>query len=571
MIEKKYTIFVSSTYTDLIEERRIVIEAIVAAGHIPIAMEYFTAGNQEQFEFIKPLIDKSDYYILLVAGKYGSISEETNKSYTEMEYDYAIEKGVPVASFLLDDEAIKNRASKYVDREEQKIKLLAEFRKKVSAKKMCKFFSDQAELGFWINRTIDNLIKDCERPGWVRTSDIDLNEIKKKSSEEYLDIISKVTEKATNKAKAIQYFIQATQENDENRAIGLYTDCITQDPDFAEAYNNRGYLRYREGEIDDAKKDFKNAIAKKKNYSEAYYNLGVLLFSQKNFEDAEEIFNLAGEYAEAKLSLGLLKYANGMDEGTYFQKAIELKTNFAEAYYIRGLYYLDYWNLGDGIKDIIKAKDYKPNVIESFPYRNLLTGKMKEWDNSFNRVNYSRDFKTLISVPQDKEDIFKIPESVTVIGDYAFEDCYNLTSIVIPDSVTEIGESAFSVCTRLTSIVIPDSVTVIENGAFVGCSSLTSIVIPTGVTMIGEFAFKDCTDLTSIVIPDSVTLIGDGAFEKCASLREVHLKHTSPVDFSFAFEDLDLSKITLYVPKESVEAYKNDPFYKRFKVEPDKE
>ena len=168
MIEKKYTIFVSSTFTDLIEERRIVREAIVAAGHIPIGMEYFTPGNQEQMEFIKPLIDKSDFFILIVGGRYGSINKDTKKSYTEMEYDYAIKQGAPVASFLLTDEAIENLPFKHAETSKRNRKLLGEFRTKVR-NKMCRDFSNKEELRCWIHLTIENLIKNNERPGWIRS------------------------------------------------------------------------------------------------------------------------------------------------------------------------------------------------------------------------------------------------------------------------------------------------------------------------------------------------------------------------------------------------------------------
>ena len=87
--------------------------------------------------------------------------------------------------------------------------------------------------------------------------------------------------------------------------------------------------------------------------------------------------------------------------------------------------------------------------------------------------------------------------SVTCIGNSAFSDCYNLTSIIIPNSVTSIGDSAFSNCS-LTSIVIPDSVTSIGTWAFAGCVRLTSVTISDSVTSIGDYAFEYCSDLTDI-------------------------------------------------------------------------
>ena len=116
-----------------------------------------------------------------------------------------------------------------------------------------------------------------------------------------------------------------------------------------------------------------------------------------------------------------------------------------------------------------------------------------------------------------------IPDCVTSIGYCTFYDCVNLTSIHIPDSVTSIGDSAFTGCENLTSIHIPDSVTSIENSAFAGCESLTSIHIPDSVTSIGNSAFVCCYNLTSIHIPDSVTSIGDSAFGFCVNLTSITL------------------------------------------------
>ena len=116
-----------------------------------------------------------------------------------------------------------------------------------------------------------------------------------------------------------------------------------------------------------------------------------------------------------------------------------------------------------------------------------------------------------------------IPDSVTSIGDFAFEHCSGLTSVTIPDSVTSIGNYAFSYCTGLTSVTIPGSVTSIGKGAFSMCRSLTSVDILDGVTSIGDFAFVACDGLTSVTIPDSVTSIGNYAFYLCTGLTSVDI------------------------------------------------
>ena len=124
---------------------------------------------------------------------------------------------------------------------------------------------------------------------------------------------------------------------------------------------------------------------------------------------------------------------------------------------------------------------------------------------------------------------------VTSIGDGAFKSCTGLTNITSPDSVTSIGDYAFSSCSGLTSITIPDSVTSIGNSAFSGCSGLTSVTIPNSVTSIGDSAFYRCTGLTSITIPDSVTSIGNSAFSSCLGLTSVDLGNsvTSIGDYAF--------------------------------------
>ena len=131
------------------------------------------------------------------------------------------------------------------------------------------------------------------------------------------------------------------------------------------------------------------------------------------------------------------------------------------------------------------------------------TGAMKDYNSSDNPSPVCNNSKVKKIVIED---------GVTSIGNYAFESCWNLTSITIPDSVTSIGKSAFHACSSLSSITIPDSVTSIENYAFRACSSLTSITIPDSVTSIGNGAFERCFSLTSITIPDSVTSIGKYAF-----------------------------------------------------------
>ena len=134
---------------------------------------------------------------------------------------------------------------------------------------------------------------------------------------------------------------------------------------------------------------------------------------------------------------------------------------------------------------------------------------------------------------------YVIPDGVTSIGDYAFQNCTGLTSVTIPNSVTSIGASAFQGCSLtsvefhckeignwfngmgINKVIIGDEVTSIGDYAFYGCSGLTSVTIPNSVTSFGSSAFSDCSSLTSVTIPNSVTSIGDYAFQNCSGLTSI--------------------------------------------------
>src|SRR5215212_5957087 len=98
-MDKRYQVFVSSTYADLQHERRSVIQTLMEMDCIPSGMELFPAADEEQWEFIKRVIDDCDYYLLIIGGRYGSTTSE-GISYTEKEYDYAINKGIKVIALL---------------------------------------------------------------------------------------------------------------------------------------------------------------------------------------------------------------------------------------------------------------------------------------------------------------------------------------------------------------------------------------------------------------------------------------------------------------------------------------
>lgn len=103
---KKYQVFISSTFDDLKEHRDAVVKAVLQLGHLPVGMEMFNAGDQTQWETIKSYIDSSDYYLVILAHRYGSKNPASGLSYTEKEYDYAGEQGVPRLGFVIKKEAV---------------------------------------------------------------------------------------------------------------------------------------------------------------------------------------------------------------------------------------------------------------------------------------------------------------------------------------------------------------------------------------------------------------------------------------------------------------------------------
>ncbi|MFK4657160.1 DUF4062 domain-containing protein [Bradyrhizobium japonicum] len=169
MQAKKYQVFVSSTYSDLIDERREVIEAIIDLGHIPAGMEGFPAIDIEQFKYIKKVIDQCDYYVLIVAGRYGSMSSD-GTSFTEMEYRYAVESGKVVIAFVLDPAVLASLPAKIVDTNEQIVAKLEKFKADVMTGRLVRLWTDRSSLSRAVMKSLIAAFDEFPGEGWVRAS-----------------------------------------------------------------------------------------------------------------------------------------------------------------------------------------------------------------------------------------------------------------------------------------------------------------------------------------------------------------------------------------------------------------
>lgn len=166
-MNKKYQIFVSSTYEDLKVERDQVIKASLEMGHIPVGMEMFSAADEEQWKIITRQIDESDYYAVVIAHRYGSMHEGV--SYTEKEYDYAVSKGIPVIGFVIEDDV--NWPPAMIETDAEVKSALIAFKNKVKSKPVG-FWKSAEDLHGKFSIALMKLIATNPRPGWARADEV---------------------------------------------------------------------------------------------------------------------------------------------------------------------------------------------------------------------------------------------------------------------------------------------------------------------------------------------------------------------------------------------------------------
>jgi hypothetical protein len=169
MRERRLQVFVSSTYTDMIDERKAAVEAILEAGHIPAGMELFTAGDIAQWSFIKRWIQDSDVYMLIAGGRYGSVSPGKKKSYTELVYEFARQVKKPMFSVVASEAFIKQKVDNGLfPGSGPDFDLAAKLRARIAKSKVVTFFDNRDQLKNQVQRALEPLSSQSGITGWVR-------------------------------------------------------------------------------------------------------------------------------------------------------------------------------------------------------------------------------------------------------------------------------------------------------------------------------------------------------------------------------------------------------------------
>ena len=223
--KKKYQFFISSTYDDLKEERKEILDVILRLNHIPAGMEFFFSFDKEQLKFIRGVIDESDYYVLILAARYGSIDDE-GISYTEREYDYAVSKGKRVIALIhANPDKIEREKT---DKDENLFKKLIKFRNKVKKGRLVSFWGNTTELVSKFQSSLIQTIKLYPEIGWVRGNAISSQQAQQKIKdlEEQNKLLNENIDKCLKKISILEKDNRQCNESNNNL---LYIQTLKQE------------------------------------------------------------------------------------------------------------------------------------------------------------------------------------------------------------------------------------------------------------------------------------------------------------------------------------------------------
>jgi len=190
-MNRKFQVFISSTYLDLKTERQTAVQAVLDAGHIPAGMELFAAGDEEQLQVIKRWIDESDVYMLILGVRYGSIEPKSKKSYTRLEYEYAIEQGKPVFSVYLSGKSSSERIKELAETIAKEDRSGYEEFSKIVKSKMCSEFTDPRDITIAVFKTLNEFARkgELQNAGWVRARELpDMSKLTSENSQLNMEV-----------------------------------------------------------------------------------------------------------------------------------------------------------------------------------------------------------------------------------------------------------------------------------------------------------------------------------------------------------------------------------------------
>jgi hypothetical protein len=218
-MKRKLQVFVSSTFQDLIEERQAAVSAILKSGHIPAGMELFTSADKSQMQTIKKWIDESDVYMLVLGGRYGSLEPTSGVSYTELEYDYAIEQEKPLFSVVINKASLEAKVKEHGTdmMEKENPKQLKMFREKVLSN-ISSFFDDHKDIKLCVHESLSDFATNRELKGWVSADEVT-------NTQPLLDEIGRLSKENEE--------LNAKLENAEKK-IGTSPKTTTSDSEFDE-------------------------------------------------------------------------------------------------------------------------------------------------------------------------------------------------------------------------------------------------------------------------------------------------------------------------------------------------
>jgi hypothetical protein len=209
---KKLQVFISSTYTDLLEERQAAVAAVLKAGHIPAGMELFSAGDRSQLDTIRSWIEQSDVYMLILGGRYGTIEPDSGLSYTELEFNYAVELGKPLFAVVISesglDKKLKTKGADVIERVHGI--LLRDFRAKVLSN-ISSFFDEPKDIRLAVFESLPDLSRNKNLIGWVRGDEV-------VDTQPLVDEVKKLSDENTAlRAKLTQMERQVEKKNEGQR------------------------------------------------------------------------------------------------------------------------------------------------------------------------------------------------------------------------------------------------------------------------------------------------------------------------------------------------------------------